>query len=76
MDVSRSSCPNYNSNSIGISVFGSFTSKNPNSAALNAVQSLISCGVSKGLHQVCLHPEGTSQRHRHRLPRETPSTTP
>ncbi|XP_069083351.1 peptidoglycan-recognition protein SC2-like [Pleurodeles waltl] len=40
--------PNYNSNSIGISVMGSFTSKNPNSAAQNAVKSLISCGVSKG----------------------------
>ncbi|XP_066435942.1 peptidoglycan-recognition protein SC2-like [Eleutherodactylus coqui] len=40
--------PDYNKNSIGISVMGSFTSKNPNTAALNAVKSLISCGVSKG----------------------------
>ncbi|CAH2314741.1 peptidoglycan recognition 1 [Pelobates cultripes] len=40
--------PNYNSNSIGISVFGSFTSKNPTTAAQNAVKNLISCGVSRG----------------------------
>uniref|UniRef100_A0A8C5QPS2 Peptidoglycan-recognition protein n=1 Tax=Leptobrachium leishanense TaxID=445787 RepID=A0A8C5QPS2_9ANUR len=40
--------PNYNSNSIGISVFGSYTSRNPNAAAQNAVQNLISCGVSRG----------------------------
>ncbi|CAH2314742.1 peptidoglycan recognition 1 [Pelobates cultripes] len=40
--------PNYNSNSIGISVFGSYTSRTPNTAAQNAVKNLISCGVSRG----------------------------
>ncbi|KAM4695937.1 peptidoglycan-recognition protein SC2-like [Rhinophrynus dorsalis] len=40
--------PDYNSISIGISVIGTFTSRNPNTAAQNAVKNLISCGVSKG----------------------------
>ncbi|KAM4640710.1 peptidoglycan recognition protein 1-like isoform 1-T1 [Discoglossus pictus] len=38
----------YNPMSIGISFFGTFTNRNPNSAAQNAAKSLISCGVSKG----------------------------
>nr|AUI10911.1 peptidoglycan recognition protein 1 [Andrias davidianus] len=37
-----------NPKSIGISVIGSFSSRKPNLAALNAVKSLIRCGVSKG----------------------------
>ncbi|XP_029427105.1 peptidoglycan recognition protein 1 [Rhinatrema bivittatum] len=40
--------PNYNSNSIGISFIGSFTSSAPTTAAQNAVKSLISCAVSRG----------------------------
>ncbi|KAE8584873.1 hypothetical protein XENTR_v10021142 [Xenopus tropicalis] len=40
--------PNYNSNSIGISVMGTYTNINPNTAAQNAVKNLISCGVTKG----------------------------
>ncbi|XP_053552390.1 peptidoglycan recognition protein 1-like [Bombina bombina] len=43
--------PNYNSRSIGISVIGDFTNRNPNSAAQNAVRSLIACGLSKGFIQ-------------------------
>ncbi|XP_053329406.1 peptidoglycan-recognition protein SC2-like isoform X2 [Spea bombifrons] len=39
---------NYNSVSIGISVMGTFTKRAPNANALNAIKSLISCGVSKG----------------------------
>ncbi|KAJ1111561.1 hypothetical protein NDU88_008883 [Pleurodeles waltl] len=34
--------------SIGISVMGNFLKRNPNAAALKAVQDLIKCGVSKG----------------------------
>ncbi|RNA36663.1 peptidoglycan-recognition SC2-like [Brachionus plicatilis] len=40
--------PGYNSNSIGICVIGDFTSRLPNSLALNAVRNLIQCGVSLG----------------------------
>ncbi|XP_053545201.1 peptidoglycan-recognition protein SC2 [Bombina bombina] len=40
--------PNYNSNSIGINIIGTFTSRNPNAAAQNAAKALISCGVTKG----------------------------
>ncbi|XP_069499108.1 peptidoglycan recognition protein 1-like [Ambystoma mexicanum] len=40
--------PAMNSRSIGICVLGTFTSRIPSSAALNAVQSLIRCGVSRG----------------------------
>jgi N-acetylmuramoyl-L-alanine amidase len=42
---------NYNSVSLGISVIGSFSSKLPNDAALNVVQQLISCGVSKVINK-------------------------
>jgi N-acetylmuramoyl-L-alanine amidase len=38
----------YNPTGLGISMIGSFDSRLPNSAALNAVQRLISCGVSLG----------------------------
>ncbi|XP_068106230.1 glutaminyl-peptide cyclotransferase-like protein isoform X1 [Hyperolius riggenbachi] len=40
--------PNYNSNSIGISLIGTFTSANPTSAAQTAAKNLIACGVTKG----------------------------
>ncbi|XP_073453972.1 peptidoglycan-recognition protein SC2-like [Aquarana catesbeiana] len=40
--------PNYNSNSIGINLIGTFTSSNPTTAAQNAAKNLISCGVTKG----------------------------
>ncbi|KAM4695877.1 peptidoglycan-recognition protein SC2-like [Rhinophrynus dorsalis] len=40
--------PNVSTPSIGISVIGNFMSRNPNTAAQNAVKSLISCGVTKG----------------------------
>jgi len=38
--------PNYNSVALGVSVIGSYTSRNPNAAALTATQQLISCGIS------------------------------
>jgi N-acetylmuramoyl-L-alanine amidase len=38
----------WNSVSIGVSVMGTFMTTNPNSAALNVVQQLISCGISLG----------------------------
>ncbi|CAF0746291.1 unnamed protein product [Brachionus calyciflorus] len=40
--------PGFNSNSIGICVIGDFTSRNPNSLAINAVKDLIQCGVDLG----------------------------
>ncbi|XP_078518042.1 peptidoglycan recognition protein 1-like [Lissotriton helveticus] len=40
--------PSMNSRSIGISVMGNFMNRNPNQAALKAVQELIKCGISKG----------------------------
>ncbi|MEE6512028.1 hypothetical protein FKM82_018929 [Ascaphus truei] len=40
--------PNYNARSIGISFIGTFTSRNPSTAAQNAAKNLIRCGVSKG----------------------------
>lgn len=40
--------PDYNSKSIGICIIGTFTSQLPNAAALNAVKSLIDCGVTEG----------------------------
>nr|XP_034178569.1 peptidoglycan recognition protein 3-like [Osmia lignaria] len=43
-----SHAPNYNSKSIGICIIGNFVNRNPNSAAINAVQNLISYGVSMG----------------------------
>uniref|UniRef100_A0A674J9X9 Peptidoglycan-recognition protein n=1 Tax=Terrapene triunguis TaxID=2587831 RepID=A0A674J9X9_9SAUR len=39
---------NWNSKSLGFSFLGSFTSRVPNNAALNAGKSLIQCAVSKG----------------------------
>jgi len=39
--------PNYNSVAIGVSIIGSYTSRNPNAAALTATQQLISCGISR-----------------------------
>jgi len=39
---------NYNSVAIGVSVMGTYTSRNPNTAALNTVQQLISCGIGLG----------------------------
>ncbi|XP_063811603.1 peptidoglycan-recognition protein SC2-like [Pseudophryne corroboree] len=40
--------PNYNSNSIGINLIGTFTSSNPTTAAQNAAKNLIACGVTRG----------------------------
>jgi N-acetylmuramoyl-L-alanine amidase len=40
--------PNYNSVAYGVSVIGSYTSRNPNAAALAVTQQLISCGISLG----------------------------
>ncbi|CAF0916537.1 unnamed protein product [Brachionus calyciflorus] len=40
--------PGFNSNSIGICVIGDFTSRNPNSLAIEAVKNLIQCGVDLG----------------------------
>jgi N-acetylmuramoyl-L-alanine amidase len=40
--------PNYNSVAYGVCVMGTFTSSNPNAAAQNVVQQLISCGISLG----------------------------
>jgi len=40
--------PNYNSVAYGVSVIGSYTSRNPNAAALQVTQQLISCGISLG----------------------------
>ncbi|KAF4525889.1 hypothetical protein B566_EDAN015174 [Ephemera danica] len=40
--------PGYNSNSIGICFLGSFMTRVPNNAALNAGKQLIQCGVSNG----------------------------
>jgi len=42
-----SHAPGYNSKSIGICIIGTFTSRKPNDAALQAVKDLISCGVSQ-----------------------------
>lgn len=39
---------NYNSVAIGVCVMGTYTSRNPNAAAQNVVQQLISCGISRG----------------------------
>ena len=36
----------YNTNAHGISVIGTFTSKNPNQLALNAINALIDCGMA------------------------------
>lgn len=41
-------CPAYNSASIGIAVVGDFTSRNPNAAAIAAVQALAECGRQRG----------------------------
>jgi N-acetylmuramoyl-L-alanine amidase len=38
--------PNYNSVALGVSVIGSYMTRNPNSAALTVTQQLISCGIS------------------------------
>ena len=38
----------YNYINLGISVIGDYSSRKPNAAAINAVKSLIKCGVSKG----------------------------
>ena len=38
----------YNSQSIGMAVMGNFMCTKPNTAALNAVQNLIQCGVNLG----------------------------
>jgi N-acetylmuramoyl-L-alanine amidase len=38
----------YNYINLGISVIGDYSSRKPNAAAINAVKSLINCGVSKG----------------------------
>lgn len=43
-DAIRSECFLY----LGISVIGDYTSRKPNTAAINAVKALIQCGVSKG----------------------------
>ncbi|KAL1381001.1 hypothetical protein pipiens_013789 [Culex pipiens pipiens] len=40
--------PNHNSRSVGVCIFGNFTSVIPNLAARNAAQQLITCGVSLG----------------------------
>jgi len=40
--------PNYNSVAYGVSVIGSYTSRNPNAAALSVTQQMISCGISLG----------------------------
>jgi len=40
--------PNYNSVALGVCVIGTYTSRNPNAAALSATQQLISCGISMG----------------------------
>lgn len=40
--------PGFNTNSIGICVIGTYTSKLPNLLAINAVKNLIQCAVSKG----------------------------
>ncbi|XP_053330050.1 uncharacterized protein LOC128503881 [Spea bombifrons] len=40
--------PTYSQPSIGISVIGTFSKRAPNKKALNAVKSLINCGVSNG----------------------------
>jgi len=40
--------PDYNSVAIGVCVMGTFTSANPNAAALQVTQQLISCGVELG----------------------------
>ncbi len=40
--------PQYNSDSIGICIIGTFTDRKPNDAALNAVKNLIQCGVEQG----------------------------
>jgi len=55
--------PNYNSVAFGVSVIGSYTSKNPNAAALSATQQLISCGISlnklSGSYSLHGHRDGT-----------------
>ncbi|KAG8448443.1 hypothetical protein GDO86_015511 [Hymenochirus boettgeri] len=63
--------PNYNSNSIGINVIGTFTSRNPNTAAQNAVKNLIKCGVSKGYIKANYILKG----HRNVTPTECPGNT-
>jgi len=40
--------PNYNSSAYGVCIMGSFTNINPNAAALNVTQQLISCLISRG----------------------------
>ncbi len=40
--------PPYNNQSVGICIFGTFTSALPSTAALNAARLLITCGVSLG----------------------------
>ena len=44
--VSGAHTSGYNSVSHGISMIGTFTSRNPNNAALDALQDLIDCGVA------------------------------
>ncbi|XP_050419503.1 peptidoglycan recognition protein 1 [Patella vulgata] len=39
---------NYNYNGLGFCIIGDFTSRLPNTAALNAVKQLINCGVKNG----------------------------
>lgn len=40
--------PGYNNQSVGICIFGNFTSRQPNAAALTALQRTINCGVGMG----------------------------
>ncbi|KAK7871824.1 hypothetical protein R5R35_006424 [Gryllus longicercus] len=47
-ELTGAHAPGYNTQSIGICIIGTFTSKLPNTAALNALNNLIECGVSKG----------------------------
>ncbi|CAF5134860.1 unnamed protein product, partial [Rotaria magnacalcarata] len=46
-----SHCKRYNNQSIGIGVIGDFSNVSPSKSILNAVQSLINCGITYGFIQ-------------------------
>ncbi|RNA10805.1 peptidoglycan-recognition SC2-like [Brachionus plicatilis] len=63
--------PGFNTNSIGICIIGDFTSRLPNSLALNAVKNLIECGVSLGK----IKPTYSLRGHRDSSATECPGNT-